>query len=205
MGLTRRRAVFVGLVLAIGVAVAVVGFHAHSHSHGDLRVIDAEGNVQVVGAWRLGSAAGGELPTVASGDLRFELSNADGVRHSFVVVRTELEGTDLPVSGGRVDLEQAGELVGTVETVLPGGTEGAHIQSAAGSLRALLRHRGSLRGGHALHASGGGEHRSMTGSGRLLRARDARLRESARRYSHARLLRARDARLGRALAAPRLR
>ncbi len=121
---TRRRAVFVGLVLAVGLTVAIVGFHAHSHSHGELRVIDAEGNVQVVGAWRLGSAAGGELPVVASGDLRFELSNADGVRHSFVVVRTDLEGDELPVSKGRVDLEGAGELVGSVETVLPGGSEG---------------------------------------------------------------------------------
>ena len=61
---------------------------------------------------------------VASGDLRFELSNADGVRHSFVVVRTDLEGAELPVSKGRVDLEGAGELVGNVETVLPGGSEG---------------------------------------------------------------------------------
>ncbi len=121
---TRRRAVFVGLALAIGAVVAVVGFHAHSHSHGDLRVIDAEGNVRVVGAWRLGSAAGGELPVVASGDLRFELSNADGVRHSFAVVRTDLEGAALPVSKGRVALEEAGELVGTVETVLPGGSGG---------------------------------------------------------------------------------
>ena len=124
LGVTRRQAVFVGLVLAIGAAVAVVGFHAHSHSHGDLRVIDGEGNVQVVGAWRLGSAEGGELAVVPSGELRFELSNADGVRHSFVVVRTDLGGADLPVAKGRVDLEAAGELVGTVETVLPGGSEG---------------------------------------------------------------------------------
>ncbi len=122
--LSRRQFVFVGLVLAIGAAVAVVGWHAHSHSHGDLRVIDSEGNVQVVGAWRLGSAEGGELLAVPSGDLRFELSNADGVRHSFVVVRTDLEGEELPISKGRVDLEAAGELVGTVETVLPGGSEG---------------------------------------------------------------------------------
>ncbi len=121
---TRRRAVFVGLVLAVGLTVAIVGFHAHSHSHGDLRVIDAEGNVQVLGAWRLGSAAGGELPAVPSGDLRFELSNADGVRHTFVVVRTDVEGAALPVSKGRVDLEAAGELVGTVDTVLPGGSAG---------------------------------------------------------------------------------
>lgn len=124
LSMTRRQLVFAGLVLAIGAAVAVVGFHAHSHSHGDLRVIDAEGNVQVVGAWRLGSASGGELPAVASGDLRFELSNADGVRHSFTVVRTDLEGANLPVAKGRVDLDEAGELVGTVETVLPGGAEG---------------------------------------------------------------------------------
>lgn len=124
LGLTRRQFVFVGLVLAIGLTVAIVGFHAHSHSHGDLRVIDAEGNVQVVGAWRLGSSAGGELPAVPTGDFRFELSNADGVRHSFVVVRTDLEGEDLPLANGRVDLEEAGELVGTVETVLPGGSQG---------------------------------------------------------------------------------
>ena len=85
------------------------------------------------GAWQLGSAAGGELPVVSSGDLRFELSNADGVRHSFVVVRTELEGADLPVSkGGRVELEEAGELVGTVETVLPGGTEGRTFSLPSG-------------------------------------------------------------------------
>ena len=124
LGLTRRQFVFVGLVLAMGLTVAIVGFHAHSHSHGDLRVIDAEGNVQVVGAWRLGSSEGGELPAVQTGDFRFELSNADGVRHSFVVVRTDLEGEDLPLSNGRVDLEEAGELVGTVETVLPGGSQG---------------------------------------------------------------------------------
>ena len=124
LGLTRRQFVFVGLVLAVGLTVAIVGFHAHSHSHGDLRVIDAEGNVQVVGAWRLGSSEGGELPAVQTGDLRFELSNADGVRHSFVVVRTDLGGEDLPLANGRVDLAEAGELVGTVETVLPGGSGG---------------------------------------------------------------------------------
>ena len=124
LGLTRRQFVFVGLVLAVGLTVAIVGFHAHSHSHGDLRVVDAEGNVQVVGAWRLGSSEGGELPAVQTGDFRFELSNADGVRHSFVVVRTDLEGEDLPLANGRVDLEEAGEMVGTVETVLPGGSGG---------------------------------------------------------------------------------
>lgn len=132
LNLTRRQFVFVGLVLAIGLTVAIVGFHAHSHSHGDLRVIDSEGNVQVVGAWRLGSSTGGELPAVQSGDLSFELSNADGVRHSFVVVRTDLEGADLPLSNGRVDLEAAGELVGTVETVLPGGSEGRTFSLPAG-------------------------------------------------------------------------
>ncbi len=132
LGLSRRQFVFVGLVLAIGLTVAIVGFHAHSHSHGDLRVIDAEGNVQVVGAWRLGSSEGGDLPAVTSGDLRFELSNADGVRHSFVVVRTDLDGEDLPLSNGRVDLEGAGDLVGTVETVLPGGAAGRTFSLPAG-------------------------------------------------------------------------
>ena len=120
----RRYAVLGGLALAILAAVAVVGFHAHSHAHGDLRVIDAAGNVRTLGAWRLDSPAGGELPTVASGELRFELSNADAIRHDFVLIRTDRAAADLPVARGRVDLAGAGEVVGTVEAVAPGRAGG---------------------------------------------------------------------------------
>lgn len=146
--MVRQRLVLAGLLLAIGAVVAVVGFHAHSHAHGDLRAIDAEGNVQVLGAWRLGSSAGGELPVVSSGNLRFELSNSDKVRHSFVIVRTELEGTALPTTTrGQVDLAAAGELVGTVQTVQPGIAKGQTFHMPPGRYVLFCNIAGHYEGG----------------------------------------------------------
>lgn len=118
----RRLLVSGGLALAVVVAVAVVGFHAHTHAHGDLRVIDAEGNVRALGEWRLGASAGGELAAVPSGELRFELSNADGVAHDFALLRVPDGAEALPAL--RRELERAGEAVGAVEAVAPGEAGG---------------------------------------------------------------------------------
>ena len=118
----RRLIVSGGLALAVVAAVAVVGFHAHTHAHGDLRVIDAEGNVRALGEWRLGASAGGELPAVPSGELRFELSNADGVAHDFALLRVPDGAEALPAL--RRELERAGEAVGAVEAVAPGEAGG---------------------------------------------------------------------------------
>ncbi|HCV00664.1 MAG TPA: hypothetical protein DGL25_05630 [Dehalococcoidia bacterium] len=147
LGMVKQRLVLAGLVLAIGTVVAVVGFHAHSHAHGDLRAIDAEGNVQVLGAWRLGTSAGGELPVVSSGNLRFELSNSDGVLHNFVIVRTELEGTELPMTRGQVDLAASGELVGRVQTVRPGITRGQTFHMPPGRYILFCNIAGHYEGG----------------------------------------------------------
>ena len=119
--LRKRPWVVTGLVVAIFAAVGVAGFHSHSHAHGDLRVIDGDGNVQTLGEWRLGSAEGGELPAIAAGELSFELSNADEIAHNFVLVRTDVAAEDLPTLNGRLDLDAAGEIVGEVEAVAPGG------------------------------------------------------------------------------------
>ncbi len=121
---SRRPFVLGGLVLAIVAAVAIAGFHAHSHAHGELRVIDDGGNVRVLGPWRLDASAGGEAPPLASGRLRFELSNADVIRHDFVLLRTDRAAAVLPVARGHVDLANAGEVVGNVEAVAPGGAGG---------------------------------------------------------------------------------
>ena len=118
----RRLIVSGGLALAVVAAVAVVGFHAHTHAHGDLRVIDAEGNVRALGEWRLGASAGGELTAVPSGELRFELSNADGVAHDFALLRVPDGAEALPAL--RRELERAGEAVGAVEAVAPGEAGG---------------------------------------------------------------------------------
>lgn len=118
----RRLVVSGGLALAIAAAAAVVGFHAHTHAHGDLRVIDAEGNVRALGAWRLGASAGGELTAVPSGELRFELANADGVAHDFALLRVPEGAEALPAL--RRELERAGEAVGAVEAVAPGEAGG---------------------------------------------------------------------------------
>ena len=121
----RRPFVLAGLAIVIVAAIAIVGFHSHGHAHGDIRVVDAAGNVQVLGEWRLGSSQGEPLAAIASGDLRFELSNADAIAHNFVLLRTEQAGSALPTDEGHVDLEHAGEVVGGVEALAP-GAQGSH-------------------------------------------------------------------------------
>lgn len=106
----------------VAVTIGIVGFHSHGHVHGDLRVIDADGNVRLVPQWRLtGEDAGLALEPIQAGEFRFELQNADGIPHDFVVMRSEGPASNLPVVNGRVSLETAGELVGAITAVNPGG------------------------------------------------------------------------------------
>lgn len=146
----RRLLVSGGLALAIATAVAVVGFHAHTHAHGDLRVIDAEGNVRALGTWRLGASAGGELTAVPSGELRFELTNADGVAHDFALLRVPdgMDGAEaLPAL--RRELERAGEAVGAVEAVAPGEAGGRTFHLPPGRYVLYCDIAGHYEGGMA--------------------------------------------------------
>ena len=84
---------------------------------------------------------------MASGDLRFELTNADGVRHDFVVLRTDVDAADLPVDGGRVDLAEVGDVVGEIETVLPGSSGGRTFTLPAGRYVLYCNIAGHYEGG----------------------------------------------------------
>ena len=106
----------------VAVAIGIAGFHSHGHVHGDLRVIDADGNVRLVPQWRFtGEDAGLALEPIPAGEFRFELQNADGIPHDFVVMRSDVPASSLPVDNGRVSLESAGQLVGAITAVDPGG------------------------------------------------------------------------------------
>ncbi len=112
-----------GLGIILAGAIVVVGFHRHSHLHGDLRVVDGEGNVMLVPEWRLTSdAAPVQLDPIGSGEFSFQLSNADGIPHDFLVVRTDAAASALPTTDGRVDLNRAGDVVGQITAVDPGKT-----------------------------------------------------------------------------------
>lgn len=138
---------FAVLALALLGATAVVGWHNHSHSHGTLRVTGADGITRELGEWRLGSSEGGELPSVKAGELQFELENADSVVHDFVLVRTDADGSELPVTNGRVDLANAGQVVGEIAAFAPGESAGSTFDLEAGNYVLFCNIEGHYNGG----------------------------------------------------------
>jgi uncharacterized cupredoxin-like copper-binding protein len=126
--LSRRRLRFGALALVVAAAIGVVGLHKHDHVHGDLRVIDAQGNVMLVPEWRLtGEAAPLQLEPISAGEFSFQLSNADGIPHDFLVVRTDADASALPTAGGKVDLATAGDVVGEISALDPGESGASEI------------------------------------------------------------------------------
>lgn len=120
---TAKRVRLGALATVVAVAIFVAGLHSHGHTHGALRVVDATGSETLIPEWKLGAAQSAvSLPPISAGEFRFELSNADGVPHDFVVVRTDAPAASLPVVDGRVDLAAAGDYVGAITAVDPGGT-----------------------------------------------------------------------------------
>jgi len=121
--ITPRRLRLGALAIVLVSAVIVVGLHRHAHLHGDLRVINSDGSVMLVPEWRLtGEPAPQQLAAVEPGAFTFQLSNADGIPHDFVVIRTDTDASALPVNDGRIDLATAGEVVGEIAAVDPGAT-----------------------------------------------------------------------------------
>lgn len=120
---TARRLRLGALGVAIAAAVIVVGLHRHPNLHGDLRVYGNDGTVVSIPEWRLtGEAPAQPLDPISPGTFTFQLANADGVPHDFIVIRTDADPAALPTSGGQIDLGRAGEVVGQISAVNPGQT-----------------------------------------------------------------------------------
>ena len=63
-----------------------------------------------------------DVASVASGDVTFNASNDGGLPHELVVLKTDLEASNLPVESATVDEAAAGEVVGEIQPdQLPAG------------------------------------------------------------------------------------
>jgi uncharacterized cupredoxin-like copper-binding protein len=60
--------------------------------------------------------------TAAAGDVTFKQTNAGGIEHEFVLLKTDAAADSFPVKNGRMDEDTAGKAMGEVE-VKPGKTK----------------------------------------------------------------------------------
>ena len=54
------------------------------------------------------------VDTVDAGEVTFKTTNDGGVVHELIVLKTDIAGADLPVTGDAVDLDKAGKVFGDV-------------------------------------------------------------------------------------------
>ena len=71
-------------------------------------------------------------PSVAAGEVTFEVTNGGAVPHEFVVIRTDIDAAALPLVAGAVD-ESGLDVVGRTGMILGGGSESVTFTLTAGS------------------------------------------------------------------------
>jgi uncharacterized cupredoxin-like copper-binding protein len=73
--------------------------------------------------WTITAEGGGALSTVQAGEVLFEVHNDGAVPHELVIIKTDTDPATFTASGGKVDEEGVGELIGEVEEFPGGATE----------------------------------------------------------------------------------
>lgn len=73
--------------------------------------------------WTITADGGGALSTVQAGEVLFEVHNDGGVPHELVIIKTDTDPATFPASGGKVDEDGVGELIGEVEEFAAGETD----------------------------------------------------------------------------------
>jgi FtsP/CotA-like multicopper oxidase with cupredoxin domain len=85
--------------------------------------------------WKIREAAGGAIPPVAAGPVEVDAHNIGSSPHQLVVIKTDTDPVDLPLdeSGTAVDLEAAGQVIGTISPIAAGTTEGGTFSLDGGN------------------------------------------------------------------------
>lgn len=73
--------------------------------------------------WSITGEDGADIPSVPAGEVAFETHNDGEVPHELVIIKTDTDPATFPASGGKVDEEAVGELIGEVEDFPGGETE----------------------------------------------------------------------------------
>lgn len=98
----------------------------HEHAEGDEHGASDQTVVHVIlDEWvvRLGHDGEETTVTVPAGKVTFEIHNEGQSVHELAVLRTDLPVDDLPQSGGAVDEDAAGELIGRTEYLSSGAAD----------------------------------------------------------------------------------
>lgn len=74
----------------------------------------------VLDEWSISGHDGQPIPSIAAGDITFEVHNDGAAPHYLSIIRTDLPADALPMADSEVDEEAAGEVVGETEE-FPGG------------------------------------------------------------------------------------
>lgn len=73
------------------------------------------------------------LPETEAGELRFRIRNNGSLEHELVIIRTEMNVSQLPVVDSVVDVSAAGELIGEVESIASNDEKSATFNLSAGN------------------------------------------------------------------------
>lgn len=83
--------------------------------------------------WTITAEGGGALSTVQAGEVAFEVHNDGDIPHELVIIKTETDPAQFPASGGKVDEEGVGELIGEVEEFPAGEVDEGTFGLSAGT------------------------------------------------------------------------
>jgi uncharacterized cupredoxin-like copper-binding protein len=109
---------------AAGLGLAACGDDGNGDAEPTPEATDEATTVGIsLNEWTITAEGGGAPPTVPAGEVSFEVHNAGQIPHELVIIKTDTDPAQFPVSGGKVDEEAVGELIGEVEEFPAGETE----------------------------------------------------------------------------------
>lgn len=83
--------------------------------------------------WTVTGPEGAALPSVSEGEVAFEVHNNGDIPHELVIIKTDTDPAQFPASGGKVDEEGVGELIGEVEEFPAGEVDEGTFALSAGT------------------------------------------------------------------------
>ena len=83
--------------------------------------------------WAITGEDGADIPGVAAGEVTFEAHNDGQIAHELAVIKTDLDPAELPRSGGIVNEDEAGELIGRTAYISGADSEALTVTLEAGN------------------------------------------------------------------------
>jgi uncharacterized cupredoxin-like copper-binding protein len=137
----RLRSIVVGLALALLLALAAGGCGGDgggtepAETPAEMADHDDEMDVLHIrlSEWSITGEKGAPVPEARAGEVALEVHNDGEMPHELAVIRTDAGPAELPVTGGVVGEEAAGELLGRTSQISAGDIEVLALELDAGA------------------------------------------------------------------------